>query len=157
MASSNRRRFRELLPNLPLGALPPGPKNSITDIPGVKASTLTCVHSPDILTGVTAIVPRPNIFHNPCFAGIFRFNGNGELSGSHWIEETGLLNSPIMITNTFAVGAVSEGVLRYLKDEEKQESDGLFWCLPVVVSASICSDDAREKHLMVISMTSPPS
>ena len=145
MTSSNRCRLRDLLPNLPLGSLHPGPKNSITDIPGVTASTLTLVNPPNILTGVTAILPRPNILHNPCFAGIFRFNGNGELSGSHWIEETGILNSPIMITNTFAVGAVSEGVLRYLKAEEEKrgnegEFKGLFWCLPIVVTISMVSN-----------------
>ena len=135
MSSSKRCRFRDLLPNLPLGSFSPGPKNSITDIPDVTASTLTLSHPPNVLTGVTAILPHPNIFHNPCFAGIFRFNGNGELTGSHWIEETGLLTSPVMITNTFSVGAVSEGVMQFIKDHEDKDEQGdlLFWGLPIVV------------------------
>jgi len=83
------------------------------------------------------ILPKPKIFENPCFAGIFTFNGNGELTGSHWIRETGLLTSPIMITNTFSIGAVSEGVLEFIKRGHKPappgEEDMLFWGLPIVV------------------------
>ena len=134
MTSSQRRRFRDLLPNLPLGPFRPGPKNSITDIPNLTASTITFIKPPDVLTGITAIFPRADIFHNACFAGIFRFNGNGELTGSHWIAETGLLTSPVMITNTFAVGAISEGVLQYLKKQMGEEKELLYWGLPVVVS-----------------------
>jgi D-aminopeptidase len=133
MESSKRCRFRDLLPNAPLGLHKLGPKNSITDIPGVTASTVTLHNPPNTLTGVTAILPRENIFHNPCFGGLFRFNGNGELTGSHFVAETGLLTSPIMITNTFSVGAVSEGVLEYIKREEPE--DMLFWGLPIVVSS----------------------
>jgi D-aminopeptidase len=151
MTSHKRCRFRDLLPNLPLGSLTPGPKNSITDIPGVTASTLTLSHPPNILTGVTAILPRPNIFHNPCFCGIFRFNGNGELTGSHWIEETGELTSPIMITNTFSVGAVSEGVLQYIKNNEDEKNEELlFWALPVVVYLPCERTNERERHMMDI-------
>jgi D-aminopeptidase len=134
MSSSKRCRLRELIPNLPLGVFSPGPKNSITDIPGVLASTVTLIDAPKIVTGVTAILPRKDIFRNACFAGIFRFNGNGELTGSHWVHETGHLSSPIMITNTFAIGAVSEGVLRYIEEEEKnRDPTGMWWGLPVVV------------------------
>ena len=133
MGSFPRCRFRDLLPNALLGLHNPGPKNSITDIPGVTASTVTLHNPPNTLTGVTAILPRANIFHNSCFAGLFRFNGNGELTGSHWIAETGLLTSPIMITNTFSIGAVSEGVLEYIKRAE--DEDMLFWGLPIVVSS----------------------
>src|SRR5277367_1780819 len=138
MGSSKRCRFRQLLSNLPLGSFSPGAKNSITDIPGVTASCLNVRNPPDVLTGVTAILPNRDVFHNPCFAGIFRFNGNGELTGSHWINESGLLTSPIMITNTYSIGAVSEGVLEYIKNGHKPPAPGqvdlLFWGLPVVVN-----------------------
>ena len=137
MGSPKRSRFRNLLPSLPLGSFSSGPKNSITDIPDLSASCLNVRNPPDVMTGVTAILPNPDIFHNPCFAGIFRFNGNGEMTGSHWIHETGLLTSPIMITNSFSIGAVSEGVLEYIKKGHKPpppgEEDLLFWGLPVVV------------------------
>ena len=137
MTSSKRCRIRDLLPSLPLGAFSPGPKNSITDIAGVTASTVTLIEPPNILTGVTAILPRKDIFRQACLAGMFRFNGNGELTGSHWIRETGLLMSPIMITNTFSVGAVSEGVLRYIDERQKNRDQtpelSLYWGLPVVV------------------------
>ena len=111
--SPNRRgRIRDVLPKLYLGEWKTGLKNSITDVPGVLAH-IQSIHMPktdthDIInTGVTIILPRRDFFHNACYAGIFRLNGNGEMTGSHWINETGLLQSPIIITNTF--GCCSPG------------------------------------------------
>ena len=108
-----RQRIRNLLPTLYLGRYQPGPKNSLTDVPGVLVHTESIHSSPaypdappnDINTGVTTILPRKDWFHKACFAGIFRFNGSGEMTGAHLIEEMGLLFSPIIITGSFGVGS----------------------------------------------------
>ncbi len=106
--SSPRARVRDVVPSIYLGQWPPGPKNSLTDVPGVLASTQE-IHAREgkTNTGVTVILPRKDWFNKACYAGIFRFNGSGEMTGSHWLEETGLLASPIVITNSFAVGAAA--------------------------------------------------
>ncbi|KAJ7894164.1 ArgJ-like domain-containing protein [Mycena olivaceomarginata] len=105
--SSSRCRLRDLLPDLYLGRFPPGPKNSITDVDGVLAHTESIIAPPSethgpINTGVTTILPRADFFNQACYAGMFRLNGSGEFTGSHWIAETGLLHSPIVLTNSFS-------------------------------------------------------
>lgn len=95
-ASTSRQRVRELLPTVYLGRYETGQKNSITDVAGVLVSTQSIHESPrypdapakSINTGVTTILPRKDWFNKGCFAGIFRFNGSGEMTGSHWIEES---------------------------------------------------------------------
>ena len=109
-------RVREVLPNLKLGYYKPGPKNSLTDVPGVLVHTES-VHLPPshdhqhVNTGVTTIIPNHDWFSQSLNCGIFRWNGAGEMTGSHWIDETGLLSSPIIITNSFAVGQCFKGGL----------------------------------------------
>lgn len=91
---SARPRIRELLPNLYLGRHRPGTKNSLTDVPGVlvhtesikRPSTAT---SHAVNTGVTTILPRRDWFDSGCYAGYFRFNGSGEMTGSHWLDVRG--------------------------------------------------------------------
>lgn len=92
-ASKPRMRIREVFPKLMIGRHPTGPLNSITDVPGVLVHTESLrkpnrdgVHA--INTGVTTILPRKNWFDRSCYAGIFSFNGSGELTGSHWIVST---------------------------------------------------------------------
>lgn len=136
---SARPRIRELLPNLYLGRHRPGTKNSLTDVPGVlvhtesikRPSTAT---SHAVNTGVTTILPRRDWFDSGCYAGYFRFNGSGEMTGSHWLDETGLLNSPIILTNSFSVGACYTGVYEYAVREYKDPATGLvdWFLLPVV-------------------------
>ncbi|KAI0863957.1 peptidase family S58 [Xylaria cubensis] len=129
-----RMRIRELLPDLHLGDWAPGPLNSLTDVPGVL------VHTQEVLgdggsvnTGVTSILPREDWFHNACYAGLFSFNGSGEMTGSHWINETGLLHSPIIITNSFAVGAAYQGIYEYTIKSQKVAKGNVDWfLLPVV-------------------------
>ncbi|KAI8628813.1 DmpA/ArgJ-like protein [Xylariaceae sp. FL1651] len=129
-----RMRIRELLPKLHLGDWKTGPLNSITDVAGVR------VHTQEILaddgnvnTGVTSILPRAEWFHKACYAGIFSFNGSGEMTGSHWINETGLLHSPIIITNSFAVGAAYQGIYEYAIKTLGAEKGQIDWfLLPVV-------------------------
>ncbi|KAL7920953.1 peptidase family S58 domain-containing protein [Trichoderma austrokoningii] len=115
-----RQRIRQLIPHLRLGKWPTGALNSITDVPGVLAHTesIHCLPgrkriSPDINTGVTVILPRPDWYKHSSFAGIFSFNGCGEMTSSHWLNETGLLYSPIVLTATAAVGDAFRGIWEY--------------------------------------------
>ncbi|KAH0490749.1 hypothetical protein TgHK011_002203 [Trichoderma gracile] len=130
-ASPPRQRIRLLLPHLRLGKWPSGALNSVTDIPNVLVHTQS-IHSPpgsttptpDINTGVTVILPRADWHKHSSFAGIFSFNGAGELTSSHWLNETGLLASPIVLTTTSAVGDAYRGIweyaLRYHSNEDKE-------------------------------------
>jgi D-aminopeptidase len=102
-----RARLRDL--GIPIGKFPTGKYNAISDVPGVLVGHCTVIHDePRIArTGVTMIVPRDgDIANNNAFAGWFSFNGCGEMTGVAWIEESGLLTTPIGITNTGAVGVV---------------------------------------------------
>ena len=129
-----RMRIRELLPDLFLGDWKPGPLNSLTDVPGVRVHTQE-IFSDDgnVNTGVTSILPRPDWFMRACYAGLFSFNGSGEMTGSHWIKETGLLHSPVIITNSFAVGAAYQGIYEYaIKSQNSKEGKVDWFLLPVV-------------------------
>ncbi|CAN9265310.1 unnamed protein product [Alternaria alternata] len=136
-----RQRIRNLLPTLYLGRYQPGPKNSLTDVPGVLVHTESIHSSPaypdappnDINTGVTTILPRKDWFHKACFAGIFRFNGSGEMTGAHLIEEMGLLFSPIIITGSFGVGSAYNGIYESAIRDNCDKSGKVDWfLLPVV-------------------------
>jgi len=109
-----RTRLRDL--GITIGNLPTGANNAISDVPGVWVGQTTLTHDePRIArTGVTAIVPREgNIWKDNAFAGYFSFNGTGEMTGMHWLAESGLLCYPILITNTHHVGTVHEAVMAY--------------------------------------------
>ena len=115
-----------------------GPLNAIVDVPGVAVGHVTLIAGDGPLvvgegpvrTGVTVVVPRPEpVALNPVFAGIARLNGNGEMTGSHWIEESGLLTSPIALTNTHSVGVVRDALVQV---ERSQRSGSDWWSLPVV-------------------------
>ena len=113
-----RARIRDVLPKLKIGWYNPGPLNSLTDVPGVLVHTESIIRQPsastkEVRTGVTTILPRKDFFNQACYAGYFRFNGSGEMTGVHWLDETGLLNSPVIITNSFAVGAAYTGIYEY--------------------------------------------
>ena len=115
-----------------------GPRNAIVDVPGVSVGHVTriagdgplLVGEGPVRTGVTVVVPRSEpVSLNPVFAGIGRLNGNGEMTGSHWIEESGLLTSPIALTNTHSVGVVRDALVQV---ERLQRSGSDWWSLPVV-------------------------
>ena len=133
-----RVRIRELLPKLQIGRYQPGPLNSITDVPGVLVNTESIIlpastSHKEVNTGVTTILPRKDWFNKSCYAGYFRFNGSGEMTGSHWLDETGLLSSPIIITNSFAVGPCYTGIYEYAIREYQNEKGLCDWfLLPVV-------------------------
>ncbi|KAF1917752.1 peptidase family T4 protein [Ampelomyces quisqualis] len=140
-SSSPRQRVRDVFPTLYLGRYSPGPKNSLTDIPGVLVSTKSIHESPSypnaekgsINTGVTTILPRKDWFETGSFAGIFSFNGSGEMTGSHWINETGLLHSPIVITGSFGVGSAYNGIYESaIRDHSDDKGKAAWFLLPVV-------------------------
>lgn len=82
-------------------------------------------------TGVTVVLPAGDIVENAMYAGVFSLNGNGELSGCHWIEESGLLTTPIALTNTHSLGIVRDAMIDYYA--RRQQTDGSsYWMLPVV-------------------------
>ena len=115
----------------------PGVWNAITDISGVTVGFETIVRDlPEkkaVRTGVTAILPRgEDTNHRPVFGGWFSLNGNGEMTGTTWVEESGFVEGPIMITNTHSVGAVHEGTIRWRFENGAADSSGYWWSLPVI-------------------------
>lgn len=114
-----------------IGLMPCGPHNAITDVPGVLVGHTTVISDAPhaARTGVTIIVPREDeIRVDHAFAGFHSFNGNGEMTGLLWLEESGLLGSPIGLTNTNQVGVVRDALI--VHDVENHESRG--FKLPVV-------------------------
>jgi L-aminopeptidase/D-esterase-like protein len=119
----------------------PGPLNAITDVNGVTVGQVTLISGEGKLevgkgpvrTGVTAILPRGRAsFDDPVYAGVFSLNGNGEMTGTAWVEEGGFLEGPVMITNTHSVGTVRDAVIRWRVTKGGADPTGFFWSLPVV-------------------------
>jgi D-aminopeptidase len=114
----------------------PGKLNAITDVAGVAVGYSTLVRDEGahaVRTGVTAILPRGKAtLSKPVFAGVFSLNGNGEMTGTHWIEEAGLLEGPVMITNTHSVGVVRDAVIQWRIRQGNPDPSGYWWSLPVV-------------------------
>ncbi|MGH9712431.1 MAG: P1 family peptidase [Candidatus Acidiferrales bacterium] len=118
----------------------PGPLNAITDVKGVEVGYRTLISGEGKLqvgvgpvrTGVTAIFPRGKKSIAPVFAGSFAENGNGEMTGAAWLEESGFLYAPLMITNTHSVGVVRDTVIGWQFKHAAPESLDDWWSLPVV-------------------------
>jgi hypothetical protein len=117
-----------------------GEYNAITDVSGVEVGHVTLISGSGrrirgegpIRTGVTAILPRGKANLDPVFAGWARINGNGEITGTEWIEESGYLNGPIMLTNSFSVGIVRDAVIEWQLDNAPDH----YLALPVVGETS---------------------
>jgi len=121
----------------------PGPLNAITDVAGVEVGHKTIIKGNGKLvrgkgpvrTGVTAILPRGRTY-DPVFAGWHALNGNGEMTGTTWITESGFLEGPVMITNTHSVGVVHDAVIEWQVKHHFYEAlpgePDVFWSLPVV-------------------------
>ncbi|MBI4502262.1 MAG: P1 family peptidase [Gemmatimonadetes bacterium] len=136
-ARAAKPRAREL--GIPFEGTP-GPLNAITDVSGVEVgfTTLTSgegkrvVGQGPVRTGVTAILPRGKASSQGVFAAFYAGNGNGDMTGTHWIEEDGVLETPILITNTLSVGVVRDAVVEWMV---KRNREGPFW-YPVVAETS---------------------
>lgn len=130
---SRRVRVRELLPELYLGKWKPGRLNSVTDVPGVLVHTESIQPDQDVNTGVTTVLPRQDWFEYSCHAAIFKFNGSGEMTGSHWIEESGTLTSPIILTTNSSIGDAFRGVYEYVtRYHATEDGDMGLFAFPVI-------------------------
>ena len=136
--AQSKPRARDL--GVPFDGIP-GPLNSITDVKGIEVGHTTLISGEGKLqvgvgpvrTGVTAIIPRGKQSANdPVFAGWFSLNGNGEMTGTTWIEESGFLEGPIMITNTHSVGVVRDATIAWRVKHGPPDSSGYWWSLPIV-------------------------
>src|SRR5438874_12221160 len=119
----------------------PGRLNSITDVPGVEVGYTTLISGDGKLeigkgpvrTGVTAIIPRGHdSLNDPVYAGYFSLNGNGEMTGTAWLDESGFLEGPIVITNTHSVGVARDAVIAWRIKHGASDTTGYWWSLPVV-------------------------
>ncbi len=113
-------RARDL--GIDIGRLPRGAGNAITDVAGIRVGQTTLIEGDDVRTGVTVVLPPPE----PLFAGCHRINGNGELTGLEWVRDSGLLTTPIALTNTHSVGVVRDALIAEAPPGEDA------WSLPVV-------------------------
>jgi L-aminopeptidase/D-esterase-like protein len=118
-----------------------GKFNAITDVPGVEVGYTTLISGEGKLevgkgpvrTGVTAILPRGHAsLNDPVYAGFFSLNGNGEMTGTAWVDESGFLEGPIIITNTHSVGVARDAVIAWRIKHGAADKTGYWWSLPVV-------------------------
>jgi L-aminopeptidase/D-esterase-like protein len=137
-AASTKPRARDL--GVPFDGTP-GALNAITDVAGVTVGETTLISGSGKLvvgqgpvrTGVTAVLPRgKDSMNNPVFAGWFSQNGNGEMTGTTWVEESGFLEGPVMITNTHSVGVVRDAVIQWRVSHGQPDPTSYWWSLPVV-------------------------
>ena len=118
----------------------PGALNAITDVKGVEVGHSTLISGSGKLkvgegpvrTGVTAILPRGKDSQDAVFGGWFTLNGNGEMTGTTWLEDSGFLEGPVMITNTHSVGVVRDAVIAWRVKHGAPDEEGYWWSLPVV-------------------------
>jgi D-aminopeptidase len=154
MAVEQRVRLRDL--GINIGRFPTGQWNAITDVSGVKVGQVTLSSGSGALvpgkgpvrTGVTAIIPRDNVWHDKVFAGLFSLNGNGEMTAAHWIKEAGWLETPIVLTDTLSVPRASDGVVSWMEKHYPAMGIGDDVVIPCVAE---CDDeflnDQRGRHV----------
>jgi D-aminopeptidase len=150
-AQTPRVRARDL--GIVVGTLPPGRLNAITDVAGVLVGHATIVRGEGTLkvgegpvrTGVTAVLPRKDIWFNGVYAATHTLNGDGEMTGTHWIRDRETLMHPVLITNTGSVGTVHEAEIAYM-NERHPSRDWAF--LPVVAETwDGTLNDVRGQHV----------
>jgi L-aminopeptidase/D-esterase-like protein len=130
----------------------PGPFNAITDVKGVEVGHTTLISGNGKLkvgqgpvrTGVTAVLPRGKDSLDPVFGAWFTLNGNGEMTGTTWLEDSGILDGPVMITNTHSVGVVRDAVIAWRIKKAPPDAEGYSWSLPVV--AETADDDLNDMN-----------
>jgi L-aminopeptidase/D-esterase-like protein len=119
----------------------PGPLNAITDVAGVTVGHATIISGDGPLvvgkgpvrTGVTAVLPRGrDTLQKPSFGAWFSLNGNGEMTGTTWVEESGFLEGPVLITNTHSVGVARDAAIAWRLEAGPPDPSGFWWALPVV-------------------------
>ncbi|MGA7288950.1 MAG: P1 family peptidase [Terriglobales bacterium] len=136
-AAQTKPRARDL--GIPFDGTP-GTYNAITDVKGVEVGHTTLISGSGKLkvgegpvrTGVTAVLPRGKDSLDPVFGAWFTLNGNGEMTGTTWLEDSGILDGPVMITNTHSVGVVRDAVIAWKVKRGQPDMEGYWWSLPVV-------------------------
>jgi D-aminopeptidase len=143
-------RARDL--GIVIGTGTPGEHNAITDVPGVLVGHRSVVEGDSVRTGVTVVLPHGGrIGREAVFAGCHRLNGNGEMTGLEWVRESGMLMSPIGLTNTHSVGVVRDALVA--EEVATRDPDDLWWSLPVVAETwdgmlnDINGQHVRAEHL----------
>jgi D-aminopeptidase len=130
----------------------PGPLDAITDVAGIEVGYTTLISGEGkrvvgqgpVRTGVTAILPRGRASTDGVFAGFYSGNGNGEMTGTHWIEESGVLETPIAITNTLSVGIVRDAVIEWMVQHDRA---GPFWYPLVAETSDGRLNDMKGQHV----------
>src|SRR5215471_13021630 len=148
-ASKQQPRARDL--GIPFDGAP-GPLNAITDVAGVEVGYATLVAGEGervvgrgpVRTGVTAIFPRGKASGEAVFAAFYSGNGNGDMTGTHWIDENGVLETPILITNTLSVGVVRDAAVEWMV---KRSHAGPFWYPVVAETADVRLNDMKGQHI----------
>ena len=157
-ASAQKPRARDL--GIPFSGIP-GNFNAITDVQGVEVGYSTIISGEGnnrvgegpVRTGVTAIFPRGKKF-NPVYANWYSLNGNGEMTGTTWVTESGFLETPIMITNTNSVGVVRDAVLKWYVDTNWYGKEDWWYTYPVVAETydgflnDIYGFHVKEEHVL---------
>jgi len=132
-AAQTKPRARDL--GVPLEGTP-GSRNAITDVAGVEVGHRTIIEGDSVRTGVTAVWPRGKASSDPVFGGFFSQNGNGDMTGTHWLVESGFLDGPVLITNTHSVGVVRDAFLGWLVKNHRTPGtntfNGGFYTYPIV-------------------------
>ncbi len=141
-------------PLWPLRAAPEGGMyargrfDGITDVPGVRVAHLTKIEGTDIRTGATAILPDADPWNVKVAAATEAYNGNGEMTGTHWVDEAGYLETPIVLTDTLDVGLADDGVVTWMMQRYPQIGIGDDVPLPVVAECDDQSlNDIRGRHV----------
>jgi L-aminopeptidase/D-esterase-like protein len=133
VSSFGQPRARDL--GVPLEGTP-GPLNAITDVTGIEVGQATLIEGAAVRTGVTVIWPRGKQSDDPTFGGWFSLNGNGEMTGTTWLEESGFLDGPVLITNTHSVGVVRDAYIAWQVEHKRKPGTNSFgagfWSLPIV-------------------------
>jgi D-aminopeptidase len=133
LSAQPKPRAREL--GVPLEGNP-GAQNAITDVAGVEVGHRTLIEGESVRTGVTAVWPRGKASSDPVFGGFFSQNGNGDMTGTHWLAESGFLDGPVLITNTHSVGVVRDAFLGWLVKNGRKPGtnnfNGGFYTYPIV-------------------------
>jgi L-aminopeptidase/D-esterase-like protein len=132
--------------------------NAITDVAGVAVGHTTLIEGESVRTGLTAILPRGRgeDATRPCFGAVFALNGNGEMTGTAWVRESGLVEGPVVLTNTNSVGVVRDAVIQYAARRWPPKPGGAwtFWSLPIVAEtwdgtlSDIYDPHVRPEHLV---------
>ena len=157
-ASAQKPRARDI--GIPFSGVP-GTHNAITDVEGVEVGYSTIISGEGknkvgqgpVRTGVTAIFPRGKNF-NPVYANWYSLNGNGEMTGTTWVTESGFLETPIMITNTNSVGVVRDAVLKWYVDTNWYGKEDWWYTYPVVAETydgflnDIYGFHVKEEHVL---------